>query len=54
VTGPVALVWFKRDLRVRDHGPLAEAMHFESALVLVVIEPQWLDSPECDRRVLSQ
>lgn len=45
-----ALIWFKRDLRVRDHAPLAEAMHFEQALALVVIEPQWLCSPECDPR----
>jgi len=43
-------VWFKRDLRMRDHAPLAEAMHFENALGLVVIEPQWLQSPECDPR----
>jgi deoxyribodipyrimidine photo-lyase len=50
VTGPAALVWFKRDLRVRDHAPLAEAMQFENALGLVVIEPQWLQSPECDPR----
>jgi deoxyribodipyrimidine photo-lyase len=49
-TGHAALVWFKRDLRVRDHAPLAEAMHFESALGLVVIEPPWLNSPECDPR----
>jgi len=47
---PTALVWFKRDLRVRDHAPLAEAMHFDNALGLVVIEPQWLESPECDPR----
>ena len=47
---PAALVWFKRDLRVRDHAPLAEAMQFECALGLVVIEPQWLASPECDAR----
>lgn len=47
---PAALVWFKRDLRVRDHAPLVEAMHFENALGLVVIEPQWLASPECDPR----
>lgn len=47
---PAALVWFKRDLRVRDHAPLAQAMHFEHALGLVVIEPEWLDSPECDPR----
>lgn len=47
---PAALVWFKRDLRVRDHAPLAEALHFEQALALLVIEPQWLGSPECDPR----
>jgi deoxyribodipyrimidine photo-lyase len=50
MTGTAALVWFKRDLRLRDHAPLAEAMHFESALGLVVIEPQWLASPECNPR----
>ncbi len=47
---PAALIWFKRDLRVRDHEPLAQALHFERALALVVIEPQWLASPECDPR----
>ena len=45
-----ALVWFKRDLRVRDHAPLAAAEHFEAAAALVVIEPEWLESPECDPR----
>ena len=50
MTGPAALVWFKRDLRVRDHAPLAQAMHFERAFGLVVIEPEWLGSPECDPR----
>ena len=45
-----ALVWFKRDLRVLDHAPLAQAQHFENALALVVIEPQWLGSAECDPR----
>jgi deoxyribodipyrimidine photo-lyase len=45
-----ALVWFKRDLRLRDHAPLAEAQQFEQALGLVVIEPAWLNSPECDPR----
>jgi deoxyribodipyrimidine photo-lyase len=44
---PAALVWFKRDLRLQDHAPLVEAMHFEQRLALVVIEPQWLASPEC-------
>jgi deoxyribodipyrimidine photo-lyase len=50
MTGMTALVWFKRDLRVRDHAPLAAAMHFERVLGLVVIEPNWLESPECDPR----
>lgn len=45
-----ALVWFKRDLRLRDHAPLAEAARFERALALLVIEPEWLQSPECDPR----
>lgn len=47
---PTALVWFKRDLRLRDHAPLAAAAGFERALGLVVIEPEWLASPECDPR----
>lgn len=47
---PTALVWFKRDLRLRDHAPLAEAMQFEQAAGLVLIEPEWLNSPECDPR----
>jgi deoxyribodipyrimidine photo-lyase len=47
---PTALVWFKRDLRLRDHAPLAQAKHFERALGLVLIEPDWLNSPECDPR----
>ncbi len=45
-----ALLWFKRDLRVRDHAPLAEALKCERALALVVVEPAWLASPECDPR----
>lgn len=43
-----ALVWFKRDLRVRDHAPLAAAQAHGDALALFVIEPAWLQSPECD------
>jgi deoxyribodipyrimidine photo-lyase len=45
---PTALVWFKRDLRVADHAPLAEAQRFERALAVFIIEPEWLSSPECD------
>ena len=43
-----ALVWFKRDLRVHDHAALAAAQAHGDALSLFVIEPQWLQSPECD------
>jgi deoxyribodipyrimidine photo-lyase len=46
-TSARALVWFKRDLRHDDHAPLAAAQHFESALGLFIIEPEWLQSPEC-------
>jgi deoxyribodipyrimidine photo-lyase len=50
MSSPVALVWFKRDLRMRDHAPLARAAHCERAIGLVLIEPEWLSSPECDPR----
>jgi deoxyribodipyrimidine photo-lyase len=45
-----ALVWFKRDLRTSDHAPLAAASQCDAALALFVIEPAWLDSPECHPR----
>ncbi len=43
-----ALVWFKRDLRIHDHAALCEAQSHADALALFVIEPEWLQSPECD------
>jgi deoxyribodipyrimidine photo-lyase len=43
-----ALVWFKRDLRVLDHAPLVAAQSPHDALGLFIIEPDWLQSPECD------
>ncbi len=43
---PTALVWLKRDLRVRDHAPLAEAARFGRALAVYLVEPEWLASPE--------
>jgi deoxyribodipyrimidine photo-lyase len=45
-----ALVWFKRDLRLADHAPLAEAARCESALAVFILEPAWLGSPECHPR----
>ncbi len=44
------LVWFKRDLRLADHAPLAAAQACERALAVFIIEPAWLTSPECDTR----
>lgn len=41
-----AVVWLKRDLRMRDHAPLAAAAQHDGALALYVIEPAWLASPE--------
>jgi deoxyribodipyrimidine photo-lyase len=41
------LVWFKRDLRVHDHASLEAALSHADALALFIIEPEWLQSPEC-------
>jgi deoxyribodipyrimidine photo-lyase len=43
-----ALVWFKRDLRIHDHAALVAAQAHPDALAVFVIEPEWLQSPECD------
>ena len=43
-----ALVWLKRDLRVHDHAPLVAALAHSDALSLFIVEPEWLQSPECD------
>ena len=43
-----ALVWFKRDLRIHDHAPLVAAQTHADALALFILEPEWLQSPECD------
>ncbi len=41
------LIWLKRDLRLHDHEPLCAAQACRDALALFVIEPEWLQSPEC-------
>ena len=46
----LAIVWFKRDLRVGDHAPLVAAAACERAIGLFIIEPEWLGSPECHPR----
>ncbi len=39
MTAPTTLVWFKRDLRVQDHAPLAVAAERGAVLPLYVVEP---------------
>ncbi len=48
-----ALVWFKRDLRLADHAPLAAAAACDSAAGLYIIEPDALQSPEFDPQHLA-
>jgi deoxyribodipyrimidine photo-lyase len=47
------LVWFKRDLRITDHAPLAAAAEAATAAALYIVEPAWLGSPECDAQHLA-
>lgn len=48
IMSTLALVWFKRDLRVQDHAALHAAAQCDAALALFVMEPEWIASPECD------
>lgn len=47
-TAALQLVWFKRDLRVADHEPLARAASQGPVAALYVYEPSVLRSPEFD------
>ncbi|MFM7280197.1 MAG: deoxyribodipyrimidine photo-lyase, partial [Planctomycetia bacterium] len=49
----VQLVWFKRDLRVRDHAPLQEAARRGKVVGLYVFEPEVLHSAEFDGQHLA-
>lgn len=44
------LVWFKRDLRVHDHRPLAEAARRGPCVCLYVVEPSLLAGADFDAR----
>lgn len=44
------IVWFKRDLRVSDHAPLAFAANSGSLLPLYIIEPELWKLPDSSRR----
>ena len=48
-----ALVWFKRDLRLRDHVPLVHAATSDACAGVYIIEPEWLASPEFDSQHLD-
>ncbi len=45
---PVQCVWFKRDLRLLDHAPLAEAAQRGRVLPVYIIEPLILGSADFD------
>ena len=44
----IQCVWFKRDLRVLDHGPLVAAVQRGSILPIYIIEPDVIQSPDFD------
>ena len=44
----LSVVWFKRDLRVRDHAPLLEASQRGALIALYIYEPELLHAPEFD------
>lgn len=48
LSGPVQVVWFKRDLRITDHQPLADAVARGPVVCLYVYEPEHLESAEFD------
>jgi deoxyribodipyrimidine photo-lyase len=46
-----AIVWFKRDLRITDHGPLeAAASTGRPVILLYIFEPQLFNKPPYDQR----
>jgi deoxyribodipyrimidine photo-lyase len=49
-SGVIRLVWFKRDLRVDDHRPLAAAARQGPVLPLYIIEPELWRQPDASER----
>lgn len=48
---PFSLVWFKRDLRIRDHKPLCDAINRGLPILLAyIVEPEQIDDPHMDIR----
>jgi len=50
MTEPVHIVWFKRDLRVADHRPLAAAAKLGPVLPLYIVEPDLWAQPDASAR----
>ena len=48
--GGLQIVWFKRDLRIQDHRPLAEAARHGPVLPLLVVEPELWRQPDASGR----
>ena len=46
----IQLVWFKRDLRIDDHGPLTEAARRGPVLPVYVVEPEYWRQPDTSAR----
>ena len=44
------VVWFKRDLRAHDHGPLALACRQGPVLPLYILEPGYWQQPDTSLR----
>ena len=47
------IVWFKKDLRLRDHAPLVHAAQRGPVLPLYIYEPEQLHHEEFDGHHLS-
>lgn len=44
------LIWFKRDLRIHDHAPLARAAEMGAVLPLYIVEPDYWALPDTSAR----
>ena len=51
--GGLQVVWFKRDLRVRDHAPLWHAAQAGPVLGVYVYEPELLEAPDTSARHMA-
>ena len=50
LTGLLNIVWFKRDLRLTDHRPLASAAGRGPVLPLYIAEPELWAGPDASER----